>query len=125
VIGGVRVVTEPFNTAMLEMQRTTDRSNMWALREAGRQAKRVARRSVRVRSGELRDSLKSSRRLAKIAPRTYRVSIGPRGGHTHLYAAKIEEMDHYTKQAYDTVAPKFKGIQEAAMARTIAKYGLR
>lgn len=167
MISGVHINTDLFDTAMADIYLRSDKSNMWALREAGRQTKRIARRKVRVYGGkknttsgrevnvtsgpkiggtrvggkssggrraytgktatvipgELRDSISPSRRFTTIAPRTYRLSVGPRGGHVHLYAAKIEALDHYMEEAAAAVIPKFAGIQEAAMARVLAKYG--
>ncbi len=123
MIGGVHMITEPYNAAMLDLRRMSDRSCMWALREAGRQTKRAARQNVRVRSGALRDSIGAGK-LKTVSPRNYRITVGPRGGRTFAYAAKIEALDHYTQQAYDQVAPKFKDIQEAAMRRVVAKYGI-
>lgn len=161
---GVHIDTKFFDTAMADIYVRSDRSNMWALREAGRQTKRSARATVRVYGGKkprgfigplqagrhvnvtsgkrgvdgkrkyegktaqvipglLRDSINSSRRLAKIGPRTYRLSVGPRGGHVHLYAQKIEALDAYMEKAAAKVIPKFPKIQEAAMARVLAKYG--
>lgn len=168
VIEGVRIDLKPLEVAFADIARRGDRANKWALREAGRQTKRVARRKARVYGGkgnttngrmvkvttgkkvggvavkgnanlggkrsysgkrvpvvpgELRDSIASSKRFALIAPRTYRLSVGPRGGHVHLYAAKIEALDHYMEQAAATVIPKFPSIQEKAMARVLARYG--
>jgi hypothetical protein len=168
VIAGVKFDLKPLEVAFADIARRGTRANQWALREAGRQTKRVARRKVRVYGGkgnttngpmvkvttgkkvggvavkgnanlggkrayggkrvpvvpgELRDSIASSKRLAVIAPSTFRLSVGPRGGHVHLYAAKIEALDHYMEIAAATVIPKFPTIQEKAMARVLAKYG--
>lgn len=159
---GFKIDTSGLDAAFASIHIRSDRANKWALREAGRQTKREARRVVRVYGGKkprgfigplragrqvsvtsgarvngkrkytgttavipglLRDSINSSRRLAVVAPRTYRLSVGPRGGHVHLYAAKIEVLDKYMEKAARKVIPKFPRLQEEAMARVLAKYG--
>ena len=123
MLGGVNVDIGPITLALADIDRRSDRANMWALREAGRQAKRVARRKVRVKSGYLKAHIGSGK-LKKISPRTYRITVGPKGSKAYLYAGKIEELDGYMQSAYDQVAPKFRDIQEKAMDRVVAKYGL-
>jgi hypothetical protein len=122
VIGGVRVDITPFTVAMADINRRGDRACMWGLREAGRQTKRAARKKVRVKSGYLRDSLGAGK-LQNVGPRTYRLTVQPRGPKAYLYAGKIEALDGYMQAAYEQVAPKFPDIQEKAMARVVAKYG--
>jgi hypothetical protein len=122
VLSAANVDITPFTVAMADINRRGDRACMWALREAGRQAKRVARKKVRVKTGFLKDSLGSGK-LQNVGPRTYRLTVQPRGPKAYLYAGKIEEMDGYMEAAYQAVAPKFPDIQEKAMARVVAKYG--
>jgi hypothetical protein len=122
VLSAANVDIRPFTLAMADINRRGDRACMWALREAGRQTKRAARKKVRVKSGLLRDSLGSGK-LKTVSPRTYRLTVQPRGPKAYLYAGKIEELDHYMQAGYEQVAPKFPEIQEKAMARVVAKYG--
>lgn len=119
-----KVHTKAFNAAMLDIDKRADRAAMWALREAGRQVKRQARRNMRShnKTGDLSASIKSSRRLQKQGPRTWRITVGPRG-FPFLYAAKIEELAGFVQAAHDTVAPKFPQIAQKAADRVTAKYG--
>ena len=122
MIGGVNVDIGPITLALADINKRSDRANMWALREAGRQAKRAGRKKVRVKTGFLKASLGSGK-LKTVSHRTYRLTVQPRGPKAYLYAGKIEELDGYMQSAYDTVAPKFRDIQEKAMDRVVAKYG--
>ena len=122
MIAGVNVDIGPVTVALADLNRRSDRACMWGLREAGRQAKRAARKKVRVKSGFLKASLGSGK-LKTVSHRTYRLTVQPRGPKAYLYAGKIEELDGYMQSAYEQVAPKFPEIQEKAMARVVAKYG--
>ena len=122
MIGIAKVHLAEFNLAMADIDRRSDRANMWALREAGRQTKRAARKVVRVKSGALKSSLGSGR-LKTVSARNYRIEVRPRGPKTFLYAPKIEEMDRYMQAGYDVVAPKFPSICQKAIDRVVARYG--
>jgi hypothetical protein len=122
VIGAVHVALTEFNVAMADIDRRSDRANMWALREAGRQTKRAARKVVRVKSGALKASLGSGK-LTTVSARNYRLTVQPRGPKTFLYAGKIEELDHYMQAGYGVVAPKFPAICQKAIDRVVARYG--
>jgi hypothetical protein len=122
VYESVTVHLGPVLVAMAEIDKRSDRACMWALREAGRQTKRAARKKVRVKSGLLKASLGSGK-LTTVSPRNYRISVRPQGPKAFLYAGKIEDLDHYMEQAHDEVAPKFPDIATKAMDRVIAKYG--
>ena len=118
----IKVHIGPAIIAMAEIDKRSDRACMWALREAGRQTKRAARKKVRVKTGFLKASLGAGK-LQTVSHRNYRLTIQPRGPKAFLYAGKIEELDGYMLAGYEQVAPKFPEIQEKAMARVVAKYG--
>jgi hypothetical protein len=122
VIAGAKVHLGPVIAALAEIDKQSDRACMWALREAGRQTKRSARKKVRVKSGLLQASLGSGK-LTTVSPRNYRISVRPQGPKAFFYAGKIEKLDGYMAQAHDEISPKFPDIATKAMDRVIAKYG--
>src|SRR5215467_4498109 len=109
--------TEPFTRFVDDRSRRMDRAAMWAVRQAGREVKKEARRAApvlkdpglmsvrqirrRVKAGEkasdlyntgkpipglLRDSIRSSRTLARVGRHEYRLKVGPRSPRSILYA---------------------------------------
>ena len=119
---GIHFDTKAWSLAVAEMHVLPDRAVMWALREAGRQVKRKARRLAPKDTGQLAASITSSRRLKKPAPHTYGLAVGPNGPKSHLYMRKAEERQPYMDPAAREVASKFRDIHEKAMARALAKY---
>lgn len=110
-----------WHRAVAEMHVLPDRAVMWALRESGRQVKREARLFVRHDTGQLSNSIHSSKRLKKTGPHKWQLNVGPHGK-SHLYAKKIEAKAPFMGPAEREVAPKFRSIHEKAMARALAKY---
>lgn len=134
-----RIIIDEWKAASADMRRISDRAVMWALRDTARQAGRAAKkvapvyrgrpRKVKVDGkridvvpGEYKNSIKSSKRLTKTLG-GYSLKVGPRGGHVHLYAGKVERKYKPMQTGYDAVKPLAAGIQEAAMARALKKYG--
>ncbi len=111
-------VTKPFLHSLRELERRVDRATMWSLREVAREMAKEAQRNApvysgddaRAKPGELRRSIKPSRRLKHIGPHTYSTVVGPRGSRVHLYAPKIEEAAEYMKRAYERVLPRVAAI---------------
>lgn len=128
--------------------RTMRRATQQGLREVGRQVKREARklapvykgpaRSVKVTTGSrgadgkrsygksieiepglLKNSIKSSRRIRQPEPGVYRIALGPRGGHVHLYAAKQEARTPFMRPAYDKVEPEMRAIYGRVFGRVV------
>ena len=81
--------TQPFEDAMAEVSRTTDRTTMYALRATGRAMARVAKSRAPVyegpdprataESGNLRKSIKNSRRITRLGVGDYSMKVGPFG----------------------------------------------
>ncbi|MEU6582748.1 hypothetical protein [Nocardia sp. NPDC046763] len=146
--------------AKAEMDVLVDRASMWALREAGRQVKREARKlapvyggttkSVAIGSrrgfnvttgprnaegkrgykyvegvqpGLLQSSISPSRRLKKRGEHDYRLSVGPRGGHVHLYSGKQEGRVGYMEAGRAAASGRFQTIFETAQRNVLRKYG--
>jgi hypothetical protein len=118
---GIRFDTKAWSLAVAEMHVLPDRAVMWALREAGRQVKRKARARAPHDTGQLADSIASSKRLKKFGPHMYGINVGPHGK-SHLYSKKAEQRQPYMDPAAREVAGKFRDIHEKAMARALAKY---
>ncbi len=128
------------DTAMLRIDRATDRATMWATREVGRVGRKAARQAApilkdKTRSisrkdfkqgnpnnvpvrGLLRASITSSRRLRKPAPGTYAVRVAPRGLRVHLYSGKIEAQAGYMRKGYEAAASQGYEIARRAWARS-------
>lgn len=98
---------------MLVIDRNVRRATMWTVREAGRKVKQQAKRNVPVKTGALKRSIHSSKRLIGSGT-TFAVRVAPRG---LLYSGKIEARAHYMAGAYDTVTPQLAAIATVAWAR--------
>lgn len=136
-----RVVTEPFQASMRQLDRDTDRATMWALRAVGRKVKREGRKRAPVYRGSrktvsvgggkhiplvpglLRASISSSRRLQRVGPGAYMLRVGPRGGHVHLYAAKQEKRAPFMEPAYEVAVSNMVALHAAAWERAMRKAG--
>ena len=117
-----KLLTEPFKRFVDNRSKRMDRAGMWALRAAGREGVRAAKRAAPVlkggethrqlqrrrRAGEdvsaayakpvpglLRASIRMSRSVRHIGPHAFEVTFAPRGERTHLYSGKIEERAAY------------------------------
>ena len=72
--------------------------------------------------GELRKSIAASKRFESLGNGEYRLTVGPRGGHVHLYMLKEERRAGFMAHARETIAGgEAKRIHEAAWARAINK----
>ena len=153
VVAEFKVITEAWKAADRDIQAldgAAHRAVMWGLREVGRQTKREARKRVRVYRGGartvqvttggpkgarsygksvevvpglLKKSITSPRALRRFGPHEFGLTVGPRGGHAHLYAQKIELLEPYMEPALETVRPRIRAIHEAAMAKALRRYG--
>jgi hypothetical protein len=116
---------------MLRIERSTDRATMWALRQGGRKLASYAKAEAPVYNGtprrsqgqpvlrgELKKSIKSSKRLKSTGRGGYALKVGPRG-RPHLYAAKQEARHPFMGPATSRVAGEFRGYAEQAWTRAI------
>ena len=74
--------------------------------------------------GLLRASVKSGRVKkdgAGDSGMNYRVVVGPGGGRTNLYKAKIERIYHFAEQSYNEVVPFANVIMAAAWAKALRR----
>lgn len=139
-MSGFREVERDFR----DIDRHTTKATMWIVREAGRVARKEARRAAPVLKpkdgqkritvkqvkaggigkdgppvpGLLRASIASSKRLKRPAPGTYRVGVAPRGLRVHLYSQKVEAQAGYMKAGYDAADSAMPGIAERAWSKT-------
>lgn len=125
----VKFFTKELTRGLKDMERRVDRATMWGLREVGRALKTSARkrapvyrgRDVRAQSGRLKKSISSSRRLKKVGPHTYSLTVGPRGEVVHLYAMKEEDRVRFMKDAYDEIVPMVPTIFNRAWAKAMKR----
>jgi hypothetical protein len=116
---------------MARIERSTDRATMWALRQGGRKIQSYAKAAAPVYTGkprtsqgqpvlkgELKKSIKSSKRLKSAGPGSYSLKVGPRG-RPHLYAARQEARHPFMGPAVARVSGEFRGYAEQAWTRAI------
>jgi hypothetical protein len=131
------MVLEPALRDMREMQRRTDRATMQGLRAVARKVGQEARRRAPVYAGparivnygdghsgpmvpgELKRSIRSSRRLVRHGPGDYSLKVGPRGGHVHLYAAKQGALTPFMHPAYEVAKASAEAIHAKAWERAM------
>jgi len=126
---------------------------MWALRQAGREVRKEARRAApvlkdknvasyaqlrkRAKAGEnvkdaygkpvpglLRASIRPSKNLKQIGPHTYQLKVGPRGQRVHLYAGKMEDKYGYMARGYAAGEAAIEVASIQAFNRVWQKPGL-
>ena len=135
VTKGARELERSFN----DINRHTERATMYAVREAGRRTKQVAKREAPVLGdksaatrrqhaageagnrpvrGLLRASIHSSRRLTRTGAGGFAVRVAPRGDRVHLYSQRIEALYGYMRKAHETVAPELAEIARKAWERS-------
>lgn len=114
----INVVTKPTRDALDDIDRRVDRATMWALREAGRAAKKAARNRAPVYRGFRRDVEKGRLKRSISSAKKFRrngdalvLTVGPRGWRTILYAAKVERLHPYMAEALAEAGP---ALSEAA-----------
>jgi hypothetical protein len=81
------IVTAPWDAMQVDLDRASDRATMYGLRAVGRAVRAAARAQApvykgndpRVVSGELKRSIKSSRRLTSVGSGTYSMTVMPTG----------------------------------------------
>ena len=98
------------------IDRSVDRATMWAVREAGRKVKQQAKRNAPKKTGRLRGSIHSSKRLRGGAG-TYSVRVAPRGTPVYLYSGKAEAKTGYMSKGYAAAAPELEAIAVRAWGR--------
>lgn len=139
----MKVITDSFHEALKTMDTVSQKAAQWAIRESARKVKRAAQqrapvysgpaRKVRVNNGggyttvdlvpgEYKKSIASSKNFLS-AGRTWRLKVGPRGGHVHLYAGKVEQRSAPMRTGFAAVQPQIQTIYDGAMKRALARYG--
>ena len=113
VLKGIREV----EAEMKRIDRNVDRATMWTVREAGRKTKQVAKRAAPRKTGALRASIHSSKRLTRVGVGGYRVGVAPRGEKVHLYSQKVEAKYGYMAAAQHAVDGLMRAIAERAWGR--------
>ena len=72
--------------------------------------------------GELKKSIAASKRIKDEGGGNYRVTVGPRGGHVHLYMLKEEKRAPFMAPAHEAIAGgEAKRIHEAAWDKELRK----
>ena len=140
------MVTQPFKDMKAEMEETTKRATMYALRATGRKAIEVAKSRAPVypgsqnqspyadsraaaEAGTLRRSIHNAKNIKEDGG-TYLLTVGPRGGVTRakgagargvqLYAPKTEAMYGYMANAVN--AGDLTAEYEEALAQGYGKF---
>lgn len=113
VLRGIREV----EAEMKRIDRNVNRATMWTVREAGRRTKQVAKRAAPRKTGALRGSIHSSKRLTRDGEGGYRVGVAPRGAKVHLYSQKIEAKYGYMAAGQHAVDGEMRAIAERAWVR--------
>lgn len=134
----IRVHTDALLRDMHRVDRHVDEATRKTVREMGRLVASRARRKARVYRGpprvwsvdgkqfptipgELRKGIKPSRRLRKTPDGGYALTVGPRGGHVHLYAQKIEKLDAYMTPAVAEATPEARRVGEKNWDKAVRK----
>jgi len=147
-LASVRVQTRELEKAFTDIERSTRRATMWAVREAGRKTKQEAKRGAPVLTaagdargisrkqhaatargdrtnapvrGLLRASIGSSKRLREHGPDGFSVRVAPRGDRVHLYSGQAEARHGFMRKAYQSVAPQMHEIATRAYTRAMRK----
>ena len=89
----------------------------------GADGKRAYGNSIAIVPGLLKNSISSSRQLRKYGAGTYGLTIGPRGGHVHLYAAKQEARTPYMAPAHEIASGQLTELAAKAWDRAMRKAG--
>lgn len=112
VLRGVNELEREFT----RIDKSVNRATMWAVREAGRKVKQQAKRSAPRKTGRLRASIHSSKRLIG-HDGTWAVRVAPRGLEVHFYSGKTEAEAGYMAKGYGAVAPQLEEIAARAWLR--------
>lgn len=133
-----RMLTGPFNTFLADRERRMNRASMWAVREAGRRARKAAAAQAPVLqdksaptvrqvkrghattdkpvAGLLKASIKASKAM-KLEPGTASIKVGPRGPRVHLYAEKQEKRYGYMAAGEQAAQAELQAIAMEAFER--------
>lgn len=142
---GFKMFTEPFKVGIADKEKRMDRAAMWAVREAGRTARRAASAAApvlkdktkqshrqlqrRKKQGEdvsgayqqavpglLKASIRPSR-MIKHGIGSYSVKVGPRGPRVHLYAGKAEQRKPYMEVGEAAARAALEAVAREAFGR--------
>lgn len=133
-----RIDSAPTIRELSEIDRRANRATMWALREVGRRVRREARsrapvyhgpertadvygQQVEMTPGELKKSIRSSRRLKNYGKGEYGLTVGPRGEHVHLYANRQEALTPYMKAGYEAAVRDAVELHAKAWERAMRR----
>lgn len=140
-----RMITDQFKQGLADREKRVNRAAMWAVREAGREARRAARAAApvlkdkskashsqlqkRKKKGEdvsaaykqavpglLKASIKPSRAV-KLGTGSASIKVGPRGPRVHLYAGKAEKRKEYMGVGHAAALVAMERIANEAFAK--------
>ena len=142
--------TDPWKEMQVDLQRASDRATMYGLRAVGRRVRAAARSQAPVYSGpdpraqaeagNLKKSIKSSRRLKSVASSTYEMSVMPAGSKKQgtavkrhgssqgavrgvpLYRRAMEERYGYMRAGMGVAEAEAGRIFEEAYAKAFERY---
>lgn len=86
--------------SLAKWEKLNDRAGMRAVRAAGRKVKSAAASRAPVKTGRLKKSIKSSRKLTRYGVGSYGLTVAPRGFPVQTYAAKEEAAAGYMAGGY-------------------------
>lgn len=135
-----RVSTKATRLALANIDRNVDRASMWSVREAGRIVKREAMAKAPVWKGKgvtrkqlrngpnvvnsnapvkglLKASIKSRKRLKKLAPGSYENAVAPRGPRVRLYSGKAEARHGFMAASQSAATARMPAIAAKAYLR--------
>lgn len=133
------MVTGPTQVELLALARSQDGATKAGLRAVAARVRRESRSLAPVYSGprttvsvgggkqvplipgELKKGIRASRAFKRYPNSTFGLSVGPRGGHVHLYAAKQERRTPYMAPGHDAAMAEANAILEAAWAKSLAR----
>lgn len=137
----VKVVTAATKRNLKELNRDVDAATKKGLRAVAAKVRADARKRAPVYTGsrktvsvgggkqiplvpgELKKGIGASKKFKTYGNGTYGLTVGPRGGHVHLYALKQEKRTPFMAPAHEAVdgGGGARDIHEAAWAKETAK----
>jgi hypothetical protein len=146
----ISMLTGPFNDSIAEMNRVTDKATMYGLRTVGRTMQKAIKPKVPVysgtdpraqaESGNLKKSVRNSKRLVKVGVGDYSLKVGPFGTKkagtavtrhgsgsgqirgVQLYRAAQEVRHGYMATGVGDAQATVKTIYEAAYSKAWARF---
>ena len=133
----IRWFLEPWNEMMAEIGPATDRATMYALRAVGRRVRAVARSQApvyngtdpraRAERGNLKKSIRSSRRLTHVSADTYQMAVMPVGSKKQgtsvvRYDAGANTIGYARKTGHNAIRTTSGGNSTGGQVRGVLLY---